>query len=72
MPGKRTLAKTIEVDYRRNEIRIDGIAFPYHVEQDVEPVGLENVAAVRVGILADVAYVIHPDGRRETIKPTPG
>jgi hypothetical protein len=70
--AERKIAHEIVVDNQKNEIRIDGIAFPYYVmeQPEIMSVGDGMLGAVQVGILADNVTFISSNG--ETQHPVVG
>lgn len=57
------VAHEIVVDHKAHEIRIDGLTFPYYVEEGPEVDTIEGMIGVlRVGIYADNLSVITSDG----------
>jgi len=58
-------AHTVELDHVKGQLRIDGLAFPYYVEEGPEIDVLDGrLGVVRVGIYADNVSVITADGTR--------
>jgi len=62
------LAHIVELDYVKNQLRIDGTVFPYFVEEGPEVEVLDHIGTVRVGILANNLSVITADGTKTHVK----
>ncbi len=65
----KKIAHQIVIDVQREEVRIDGIAFPYYLlaNPEVMTIGDETLGAVRLDILASNLEVIGSDGSHRSV-----
>lgn len=64
----KRLCHEIVIDHQAGEVRLDGLAFPYHVGDAVTITGTGDleIPTVSLDVFAANVTVIHLDGRRTT------
>jgi hypothetical protein len=71
--SKQSIAREIVLDGQANEIRINGVVFPFHIlpAPEVELIGsdpgMASLGALHVGILADNITVIGESGNVQRV-----